>query len=86
MELLGTIANIFIIWILILFVAYESTLRIINKEFVEDPMIMLITSVGGFFINLVMYKVLQNGAHHSCGLLSNSYGHKHMKYGHKDNK
>jgi zinc transporter 2 len=31
MELMGALANIFIIWLLILFVAYEATLRIINK-------------------------------------------------------
>lgn len=31
MELLGAISNIFIIWILIFFVMYESTQRIINK-------------------------------------------------------
>ena len=34
MELLGAISNIFIIWILIFFVVYESTNRIIAKEFV----------------------------------------------------
>ena len=31
MEVLGAIINIYIVWILILFVMYESTYRIINK-------------------------------------------------------
>lgn len=34
MELLGALANIFIVWTLILFLMYESAHRIINKEFV----------------------------------------------------
>ena len=34
MELLGALANIFIIWFLVLFIMYEATLRIIHKDFV----------------------------------------------------
>ena len=77
MELLGAIANIFIIWVLIFFVLYESTNRIIDKEFVEEPMIMLITAGGGLIVNIVMYKILHNGSNHSHGLLSEGCAHEH---------
>jgi zinc transporter 2 len=77
MELLGAIANIFIIWILIFFVLYESTHRIIDREFVEEPMAMLITAGGGLIVNIVMYKVLHNDSNHSHGLLSEGCGHDH---------
>lgn len=35
MELLGALGNLFIIWALALFLVYEATVRIINKEFVK---------------------------------------------------
>ena len=31
MELIGALANIFIVWIMVLFVVYEATGRIINR-------------------------------------------------------
>jgi Co/Zn/Cd efflux system component len=31
MELIGALANIFIIWIMVIFILYEATLRVVNK-------------------------------------------------------
>jgi cation diffusion facilitator family transporter len=78
MELLGALANIFIIWFLIIFVMYEATLRVIAKEFVEKPFVMLIAAGGGLVVNIAMYKVLHGGATHSHGLLADAcHGHDH---------
>lgn len=82
MELLGALANIFIIWFLIIFVMYESTLRIIDKDFVQKPFVMLIAAGAGFLVNVLMYKILHGGASHSHGLLSEPCdGHDHA-HGH----
>ena len=35
MELMGALGNLFIIWALAIFLIYEATARIINKEFVK---------------------------------------------------
>lgn len=70
MELIGALANLFIIWFLLVFVMYEATLRLIDNEFVENPLVMLITAAGGLVINIVMYKVLHGGKSHSHGLMS----------------
>lgn len=35
MEVNGALGNLFIIWALAIFLIYEATLRIINKEFVK---------------------------------------------------
>lgn len=85
MELLGALANIFIIWFLIIFVMYEATLRVINKDFVEKPFVMLIAAGGGLIVNIAMYKILHGGATHSHGLLADDchgHGHDH-DHGHK---
>ena len=70
MELIGALANIFIVWAMVLFIIYEATLRIVNKEIVKQPVIMLITSVVGLLINVVLYKILHGGSSHSHGLLN----------------
>jgi zinc transporter 2 len=82
MELLGALGNLFIIWVLVIFVFFEATERITNKAFVEDPFIMLITASAGLVINIVMYKIL-HGADHSHGLLSDGcQGHGHDDHDH----
>lgn len=74
MELIGALANIFIVWAMVIFIMIEATQRIINKEFVERPAIMLITAIAGMLINVILYKILHGGASHSHGLMS---GHDH---------
>lgn len=69
MELLGALGNLFIIWFLAIFMFYEATVRIINKEFVAEPVAMLIVGVAGLAINIIMYFVLHSGSH-SHGLMS----------------
>jgi zinc transporter 2 len=69
LEIVGALANLFIIWIVALFLIVESTSRIINKEFVEQPLIMLIVAGGGLMVNIGMYFVLHSGTGgHSHGL------------------
>mgnify|MGYP000863080843 CR=1 FL=1 len=69
MEVIGALANLFIIWCVTVFLLYEATLRIINKEFVEDPKVMLIVAGGGLVINIIMYFVLHTGpGGHSHGI------------------
>lgn len=69
MEVVGALANLFIIWCIAVFLLYEATLRIINKEFVEDPKVMLIVAGAGLAVNIVMYFVLHTGqGGHSHGL------------------
>ena len=70
MELLGALANIYIVWILILYVMYESTYRIIDKAFVEKPLVMLIAAGADLVVNIAIYKVLHGGTEHSHGLLA----------------
>ncbi len=69
MEVLGALGNLFVIWFLAIFLIYEATDRIIKKEFVEEPLAMLIVGVGGLAVNIVMYFVLHSGSH-SHGLMS----------------
>lgn len=73
MELMGALGNLFIIWVLAIFMFYEATTRIINKEFVKEPLVMLIVAAVGLPINIVMYFVLHTGGH-SHGLMSESCG------------
>lgn len=68
-ELLGALFNLFIIWILTIFLIYEATLRVISKQFVAEPLVMLIVGAGGLVINIIMYMVLHTGEH-SHGLMS----------------
>jgi zinc transporter 2 len=69
MEVVGALANLFIIWCIAIFLLYEATVRIINKEFVDDPKVMLIVAGGGLAVNIVMYFVLHTGqGGHSHGL------------------
>ena len=67
-EVIGAVGSIGLIWVLkqtnlqvlTVLLLYEATHRIINKEVVEDPYIMLITAAFGLFCNLVMAKVLHS--------------------------
>lgn len=73
MELLGALGNLFIIWALAFFLIYEATVRIINKEFVKEPKVMLIVAGIGLPINIIMYFVLHDGGH-THGLMSEECG------------
>ena len=77
MELIGAILNIAIIWFLIFFLLYKATERIINKNFVKDPTIMLYTAIIGMIINLIIYKIIHTGEEHSHGLMSGGHDHDH---------
>ena len=70
MELLGALGNLFIIWALALFLVYEATDRIINREFVREPLAMLIVAAAGLPVNIIMYFVLHSGGSHSHGLMA----------------
>jgi cation diffusion facilitator family transporter len=61
MELLGALANLFIVWLLVIFVIYEATQRIFNRDFVQNPTVMLITAIAGLAVNVLMYMVLHGG-------------------------
>ena len=50
---------------------YEATHRVINKEIVSDPLIMVITAAFGLFCNIIMAKVL----HSSPGGNDDGHGH-----------
>jgi solute carrier family 30 (zinc transporter), member 2 len=77
MELIGALANIFIVWTMVLFIIFEATNRIINKAFVELPAIMLITALAGLLINIILYKILHGGSSHSHGLMADEHDHSH---------
>ena len=77
MELLGALSNLFIIWVLILFVVFEAAQRIIDREHVEKPFVMFITACGGLIVNIVMYKVLHGAESHGHGLLADGCAHDH---------
>ena len=71
---MGALGNLFIIWALALFLIYEATDRIINKEFVKEPLAMLIVAAAGLPVNIVMYFVLHSGGAHSHGLMAEQCG------------
>ena len=77
MELLGALSNLFVIYILLFYVVYEATLRIMDKEFVEKPFVMLITAGAGLLVNIIMYKVLHGAGSHGHGLMSDPCNHDH---------
>jgi len=49
-----------LIWIVTVYLVFEATHRIVNKEPVTNPTVMLITAGFGLFCNLVMAKVLHS--------------------------
>lgn len=59
-EVIGALGSIILIWGLTILLIYEATVRVIDKEAVQDPLIMLITAAFGLFCNLVMAKVLHS--------------------------
>lgn len=75
MELVGALANLFIIWLLAVMMIVEATDRIINKVYVKKPYFMLLFAIGAFFINVIMYFILHGGSEHSHGLMSEPHSH-----------
>ncbi|KAL4497075.1 hypothetical protein ABPG72_002231 [Tetrahymena utriculariae] len=73
-EVIGALISIILIWVVTIILLYEATIRIVNKEPVEQPVYMLGTAVFGLICNLIMAKVLHSGPghHHGC-----SHGHSH---------
>lgn len=74
-EPLGALVNVIIIYIVTGELFIEATKRMINKEVVDEPKYMLITSIFGLFCNLIIMSILHNdphGGHHGC-----SHGHSH---------
>jgi len=63
---------VFLIWFMIILVVIEATKRIANKEFVKEPLIMVITAACGVLINVMLYNILHGGETHSHGLM---HGH-----------
>ena len=57
-ETLAALANIIIIWIVTVFLVYEATFRIINREAVQRPKFMLMTSIFGLMCNLTITRML----------------------------
>jgi zinc transporter 2 len=84
MELLGALSNIFIVWTLILFVIFESTHRILNKEFVEKPLVMMIAATADLLVNIAIYKILHQGPTHSHGLMASPCQHNHHHHDHHE--
>ena len=81
LELFGGLFNLFVVWVLILYVVYESILRILNKEYVEKPLIMLIGAGAGFLVNLLIYRVLYVGKREDYNLvLESECDHPHKGY------
>jgi Co/Zn/Cd efflux system component len=60
-EVIGAMASIVLIWGLTVVLAYEATMRVIQKTIVDNPLIMLATAGFGLFCNLVMAKILHSG-------------------------
>ena len=54
-EVLGALFSLVMVWGLTIWIFYEATLRLINKEYSTlDPLIMVITAFGALFVNLLM--------------------------------
>lgn len=81
-EVIGALLSIVLIWIITIYLFYEATSRIINKEPVEEPLIMLITAGFGFLCNLIMAKVLHSSPGHSHHGCSHSHNHDHKDHTH----
>lgn len=67
---LGALLNVAIIWVVTAELFIEATHRIFHSAVVEEPLLMLATSVFGLLCNLYIMKVLHSdehaSAHHNC--------------------
>lgn len=79
---LGALLNVAIIWFVTFELLIEATQRIINKEIVEEPLYMLLTSIFGLLCNLYIMKVLHSEGAHGC---SHDHGHNHNHDHNHDN-
>lgn len=52
-EILGALASVFFIWVLLIWLNYEATQRIINPPEKIDADLMLITAIIGFCCNII---------------------------------
>lgn len=78
-EVMGALLSVLIIWVLTGVLVYEAILRIKYTDFPIDPVIMLITSGAGVFVNIILGVTLHGSGHgHSHGLGGgHSHGHSH---------
>jgi len=65
---LGALINIAIIYVVTAELFIEATKRMINKETVDQPLYMLITSIFGLLCNLITINILHSDPHggHNC--------------------
>lgn len=68
---LGALVNVLVIYVVTGELFVEATKRMLNREVVEEPKYMLITSIFGLFCNLIIMKILHNDPN-GC-----SHGHSH---------
>ena len=78
---LGALINVAIIWFVTIYLLIEATHRIIEKEIVEEPLYMLLTSIFGLCCNLYVMKVLHSEGAHGCSH-DHGHGHKHHHHHH----
>ena len=52
-EVIGAVISVLIIWLLTGVLVYEAIQRIINQDYEIDADVMLITAVGGVFVNVL---------------------------------
>ena len=87
---LGALVNVAIIWIVTFELFMEATNRLINKELVEKPLYMFLTSIFGLCCNIYILRILHEDPHsgHHC---SHDHGHGHGHghshgHGHENNQ
>ncbi|CAK0904705.1 unnamed protein product [Prorocentrum cordatum] len=76
-EVLGALLSIAIVWALTAVLLWEAASRFLTLTEVDAP-VMFVISVVGFFVNLILMKVLGHGHSHGDG------GHGHGDHGHGD--
>jgi solute carrier family 30 (zinc transporter), member 2 len=71
---LGALINVAIIWAVTIGLFIEATKRIIDKEVVEEPLYMLLTSIFGLGCNLFIMRTLHSDETVPC---AHSHNHSH---------
>lgn len=79
-EVLGALANCFIIWVITIYLVYEAIERVRHPEEVDGRLMFIIASTGLVFNIFSGYILIRSGHGHSHGLgesHSHSHGHGH---------